>query len=216
MTDNLASWASSDFSYHPEFLARREADRLLDTLWTELDWAEREIVLFGRRVLQPRLVAWYGDEGADYRYSGATLRAQRWPPVLNDLRARIERLSDCVFNAVLANAYRDGSDSMGWHSDDEPELGPRPCIASLSLGAERAFLLRPREPDAQGRRPARRLRLAHGSLLVMRGDSQARFQHSLPKTRQPVGLRINLTFRRVAPQDARAVAPDVASSPTNR
>ena len=108
---------------------------------------------------------------------------------------------------MLANGYRDGNDSMGWHSDDEPELGPNPCIASLSLGAERAFLLRPRKPDAAGKRPSARLVLAHGSLLVMRGASQARYQHCLPKTRRPVGPRINLTFRRVAAQETRAAAP---------
>jgi len=215
MTASFAHWATPDFSYVPGFLARGEADAALATLREELGWAQREITLFGRRVLQPRLIAWYGDAGAVYRYSGLTLYPRAWHPLLRELRDRIEGHSGCAFNAVLANAYRDGADSMGWHSDDEPELGTRPCIASLSLGAERAFLLRPREPDAGGKRPSLRLVLEHGSLLLMRGDSQARYRHSLPKTRRPVGLRVNLTFRQVVVQEARAAAPG-AESPRKR
>lgn len=215
MTDNCAPWATPDFRYQPGFLAPGEADRLFDSLWRNLHWERREIVLFGRRLLQPRLVAWYGDPGASYRYSGLTLQPRPWPRALAGLRRQIERRSGCRFNAVLANGYRDGADSMGWHSDDEPELGVRPCIASLSLGAERVFLLRPRTPDAHGKRPSMRQVLEHGSLLLMRGDSQALYQHSLPKTRRPVGPRINLTFRRVAVQETRAAAPDGAS-PMNR
>jgi len=211
MTDSCANWATAEFRYLPGFIARGEADRLLERLWRELHWERREIVLFGRRVLQPRLVAWYGDAGATYRYSGVTLQPRPWAAELEALRRRIERETACPFNAVLANAYRDGADSMGWHSDDEPELGPRPAIASLSLGAERVFLLRPRQPDATGKRRSKRLILGHGSLLLMRGDSQARYQHCLPKTRRPVGRRINLTFRWVVPQDTRAAAPEGAS-----
>lgn len=211
MTGNSAASVTPDFLYLPGFLTPGEADRLFDSLRDGLDWEQREIVLFGRRVLQPRLVAWYGDPDAVYRYSGLTLQPRPWPGVLRALRPRIERKTGCSFNAVLANAYRDGADSMGWHSDDESELGPRPCIASLSLGAERNFLLRTRDPDAQGRRSSRRMVLAHGSLLLMRGDSQVRYQHCLPKTRRRVGLRINLTWRRIRPQETRAVAPAGAS-----
>ena len=211
MTGSCVPWDTPDFRYRPDFIEPAEADRLFELLWRDLAWERREIVLFGRRLMQPRLVAWYGDPGATYRYSGQTLQPRPWHRGLCSLRERIEARTGCTFNAVLANGYRDGNDSMGWHSDDEPELGPRPCIASLSLGAERVFLLRPREPDAAGKRPSSRLVLAHGSLLQMRGDSQARYQHSLPRTRRPVGPRINLTFRRVAVQETRAVAPDGAS-----
>ena len=211
MIDSCELWDTSEFRYWPGFIGPAEADRLFDRLWRNLDWERREIVLFGRRMMQPRLVAWYGDPGAAYRYSGQTMQPRPWPRHLRSLREQIEARTGCAFNAVLANGYRDGSDSMGWHSDDEPELGPRPCIASLSLGAERTFLLRPRAPDGEGKRPSVRRVLEHGSLLVMRGDSQARYQHALPKTRRQVGRRINLTFRRVAVQETRAAAPDGAS-----
>jgi alkylated DNA repair dioxygenase AlkB len=211
MTDSCASWDTPEFRYLPGFIARPEADRLLEDLWRELHWERREIVLFGHRMLQPRLVAWYGDAGAVYRYSGVTLQPRPWPGSLTALRRRVESQSACRFNAVLANGYRDGADSMGWHSDDERELGAQPCIASLSLGAERVFLLRPRQPDATGVRRSKRVLLGHGSLLLMRGDSQARYQHCLPKTRRPVGPRINLTFRWVGPQETRAAAPAGAS-----
>lgn len=215
MTGNCAPSATPDFEYLREFLPAAEADRSFEVLWRELDWERRAITLFGRRVLQPRLVAYYGDPRAAYTYSGLTWRPRPWHPVLLELKARIERRSGCIFNAVLANGYRDGADSMGWHSDDEAELGDRPCIASLSLGAERVFLVRPKAVDAKGERRSKRLPLEHGSLLLMRGESQARFQHSVPKTRRPVGPRINLTFRRVFDQETRVAAPEGAS-PTKR
>jgi len=185
------------FRLVPFFLPPREADDALNRLWQELEWSQKEIVLFGRRVLQPRLVAWYGDPGAFYRYSGLTLTPFAWHPLLGQLRDRIERVSGDRFNAVLANAYRDGRDSMGWHSDDEPELGDAPVIASLSLGATRRFLLRRRVPGKSKRPPSIELSLDHGSLLLMRGDSQKHYQHAVPRTRRPVTLRINLTYRLV-------------------
>ena len=120
--------------------------------------------------------------------------------MLQELRTHVEQFSGARFNSVLANAYRDGSDSMGWHSDDEKELGPQPLIASLSLGAKRRFLLRPKERRDAARRPSTALLLGHGDLLLMRGESQRYFQHALPRTRQPIGLRINLTFRLVSGQ----------------
>ena len=104
-----------------------------------------------------------------------------------------------AFNSVLANLYRDGRDAMGWHSDDEPELGPKPVIASLSLGATRRFVLKARQPDAEGVIERHVIELPHGSLLLMRGDCQARYRHALPRTAKPVGPRINLTFRRILP-----------------
>jgi len=185
------------FEYLPRFLSSHEADALLATLWRELDWSQREITLFGRRVMQPRLVAWYGDAGAVYRYSGLEWTPLPWHPVLSDLKVRLERAGRCRFNAVLANAYRDGRDSMGWHSDDEKELGDEPVIASLSLGAARRFLLRPRRRNTGNPGGTIALPLDHGSLLLMRGRSQQGFQHALPRTRRPAGLRINLTYRLV-------------------
>lgn len=184
------------FEYIPEFLNPDEADRFLASLWNELNWMQAEITMFGRKVMQPRLIAWYGDPGANYAYSGLSLNPRPWHPVLLELKNRIEALTAGRFNSVLANAYRNGRDSMGWHRDDEKELGPRPTIASLSLGAERRFLVREKGRKSSG------LALEHGSLLLMQGDCQARFQHSLPKTQRDTGLRINLTYR-----DIRSQAP---------
>lgn len=188
------------FTHYPHFLAEHEADQALDRCWLELDWSQRAITLFGRRVMQPRLIAWYGDPEAVYRYSGLKLVPLPWHPLLLELKTYIEDLTGGRFNSVLANAYRNGSDSMGWHSDDENELGPRPLIASLTLGAPRRFLLRPKSRPNGVRSAAIALSLEHGSLLLMKGDSQQRYQHALPRTRGPVGLRINLTYRQVSAQ----------------
>jgi alkylated DNA repair dioxygenase AlkB len=155
---------------------------------------QKEIVLFGRRRMQPRLTAWYGDSAAYYQYSGLSLSPLPWHPDLLQIRDRLASSSPAAFNSVLANAYRDGRDSMGWHRDDERELGPRPVIASVSLGQARRFLIREEGERAVG------LTLESGSLLIMKGDFQRRFRHSLPKTRRPAGLRINLTYRRVGDQ----------------
>lgn len=185
------------FEYRPAFLPGQEAHAWLERLWRELNWSQQEITLFGRRVMQPRLVAWYGDPHAAYTYSGLTLQPLPWHPILAELKDRLEAATRGSFNSVLANAYRDGADSMGWHSDDEPELGSMPLIASVSLGAERRFLVRPRKRTKGVKTASRGITLGHGSLLVMRGDSQRLFQHALPRTRKPVGLRINLTYRQV-------------------
>lgn len=189
------------FQYVDSFLAQREADSLLTALWQDVCWSRQEIVLFGKKVMQPRLVAWYGDAGTAYTYSGLRQEPLPWYPPLARLRRKLEQHSGQLFNSVLANAYRDGSDSMGWHSDNEPELGPEPLIASISLGAPRAFLVRPRKKPAQGNRTSDRVIPAHGSLLLMTGICQQVYQHSVPKTRRPVGLRINLTYRLVNAQE---------------
>jgi len=185
------------FEYHPAFLEQQEADACLLRLWNELQWAQREVTVFNRRVLQPRLIAWYGDPGTSYSYSGITLDPLPWHTALLDLRLRLEHLSGRKLNAVLANAYRDERDSMGWHSDNEPELGSEPFIASVSLGCERRLLVRRR--PSHGRRPgaSTALLLGHGSALFMQGPSQRDYQHSVPKSARAMGLRINLTFRRI-------------------
>jgi alkylated DNA repair dioxygenase AlkB len=204
-----ASWRVSEsggqhwpgFAYLPAFIGSAQADRVLDRLWRELAWSQPAIRLYGRLMQQPRLVAWYGDPDAVYSYSGLRLEPLPWHPVLRSLRRRLEQHCNQQFNSVLANAYRDGNDSMGWHSDDEPELGPCPVIASLSLGAPRRFLLRRRERE-RGER-SRSMLLEHGSLLLMTGDSQRLYQHALPRSRQAVGLRINLTFRQILERESR-------------
>jgi alkylated DNA repair dioxygenase AlkB len=142
----------------------------------------------------PRLTAWYGDPGARYHYSGIVNEPRPWTSFLNTLRERVQTCTGHAFNSVLLNLYRSGADSLSWHQDNEPELGERPVIASLSVGQVRVFQLR-----HTWRREVDRLdiALAHGSLLLMQGGTQAQWQHRLPKTKRPVGARINLTFRHI-------------------
>ncbi len=174
----------------PAFLPAREADELLAVLRAEVPWEVHRIRLFGREVESPRLSCWIGDPGAAYTYSGTRFEPRPWLPSLAAVRERVVRAAGAAFNSVLANRYRDGRDSMGWHSDDEAELGPEPVIASLSLGAARRFVLGHRR-----RKLRRELELTHGSLLVMRGSTQRHWRHALPKTAHAVGERVNLTFR---------------------
>lgn len=181
-----------------------EADALLRALLDTVPWEIHRIRLFGREVDSPRLSCWIGDRGASYVYSGTRFEPRPWPPALAPVRRRVADACGTDFNSVLANLYRDGRDAMGWHRDDERELGPRPVIASLSLGATRRFLLKParRAAERPGGSPDRApgriaLEVGHGSLLVMRGDTQRHYRHALPRTAKPVGPRINLTFRQV-------------------
>ena len=179
--------------YAAGWLCAREADALLPALRDAVQWETHRLRLFGREVDSPRLSCWIGDEGAAYAYSGARFEPKPWPSALVPVRQRLEQELQAGFNSVLANRYRTGADSMGWHSDDEAALGPQPVIASLSLGATRRFLVKPRQ--GAGERLA--LDLVHGSLLVMRGATQQHYRHALPRTGRPVGERINLTFRRI-------------------
>lgn len=185
----------ADVRLLPGWLQALDADALLRVLREGLPWEVHRIRLFGRQVDSPRLSCWMGDADAVYRYSGTRFEPHPWPAALAELRERLQAETGARFNSVLANRYRDGRDAMGWHSDDEPELGPQPLIASISLGAERRFLLkRRREPGYRAGLP-----LPHGSLLLMAGDTQRNYRHALPRTAKPVGERINLTFRWIAP-----------------
>jgi len=176
----------------PEFLARAERPSA-EALAAELPLRTDTFAMFGRRVAVPRLISWHGDPGCRYRYSGQTYEPAFWTPGLARIRALLCERTGIAWNAVLANYYRDGNDSVGWHSDDERELGPQRddvAIASLSLGATRRFLMRHRKGEAR-----RALDLCDGSLLVMRGTTQQHWRHALPKTAARVGPRLNLTFR---------------------
>jgi alkylated DNA repair dioxygenase AlkB len=176
--------------YIPTFIAADEADRHFTGLVEETPWEHRHIVLFGREVLQPRLACWYGDHA--YSYSGIRLEPRAWTDRLRALRDRCSVDSGAEFNSCLVNLYRDGRDSMGWHADDEPELGHEPVIASLSLGDTRVFRMRHKETKTVVELP-----LEHGSLLIMSGLMQQCWVHEIPKTKKPVGQRINLTFRTI-------------------
>ncbi len=175
-----------------DFLAPERAWRLFEILHAGLDWEQEHYTLYGRRVAAPRLSAWYGDPGAVYAYSGLVHRPRSWPEPMQELKMAVEDCTGREFNGVLANLYRDGGDGMGWHADDEPELGENPVIASLSLGAERVFRVR------KGKRgKSIDILLPCGSLLLMEGAFQHHWQHCLPKTRRVTAPRINLTFRRI-------------------
>lgn len=168
------------------------AMEMLRALIAETPWRQENVKLWGKSFRQPRLVAWYGEPGCVYSYSGLSLAPLPWTDRIAGIRERVERLVPTRFNSVLLNYYRDQNDSMGMHSDDEKELGPRPTIASISLGAERSFLLRSKvDPDAR----LVRLPLASGSLLLMSGDTQKNYKHGIGKERRALGPRVNLTFR---------------------
>lgn len=184
----------ADLRFAPGWLPADEADALFARLQREIAWECHRIRIFGREVDSPRLSCWIGDPDAVYVYSRTRFVPHPWPASLLPLRERLADELGVAFNSVLANLYRDGRDRMGWHSDDEPELGPRPVIASVSLGAVRRFSLKPRAGGA-----SRALDLPHGSLLVMAGDTQAAWRHALAGTARAVGPRINLTFRRIIP-----------------
>lgn len=175
---------------YSRFLLTHEADKYFQQLRGSLAWRQDHIKLYGREVKIPRLQAWYGDAEASYQYSGLLMQPLPWTPPLSALKNRCEQQTQTQFNSVLANLYRDGQDSMGWHSDDEPELGSQPVIASLSLGQSRNFDFRHKHTGEKIRIP-----LHHGDLLVMSGSTQQYWQHGISKTRKVLSERINLTFR---------------------
>jgi alkylated DNA repair dioxygenase AlkB len=174
------------------FVPLAEASKLTQELVSTLAWHSETISMFGRQIEVPRLVCWYGDPGAVYRYSGVAHQPLPWLPVLSALRERVEQATGETFNSVLANLYRNGQDSMGWHADNEPELGPQPQIASLNFGATRRFRLQHRKTKR-----VVSVALASGDLLFMAGDTQKYWRHSVPKERDVDAPRVNLTFRRI-------------------
>ena len=171
------------FQYEPQWLAAEEAASFMQRLISVCAWEQREIVLFGRKVMQPRLIAWAGE--VPYRYSGQTLEPRGFDPALAVLLDRLNRAADDHgFNHVLINRYRDGRDSMGMHADAEPELGPDPAVASLSLGATRTLTIAPR---IKGAHETRRLEMEHGSLVWMGGRDAAALQTRGRQAARPRG-----------------------------
>ena len=175
------------------FLPAPMADDLQQQLASELAWAQPTVRVYGRDHPVPRLTAWFGDPGVRYRYSGLEHVASGWPHSLQPVLDRIMKTTGQPFNSALANRYRNGLDTMGYHSDDEPELGPQPWIASLSLGSQRDFVFRRRGSTRQYASIA----LPHNSLLLMHPAVQQHFEHALPRRKRVSGERINLTFRQV-------------------
>lgn len=188
---NIVPFEGELYLYN-HFYNLTESDLLFAQLQTELDWQEEAIFIYGRWVKVPRLMCWYGDSDACYRYSGVNHQPILWTPVLQAIREKVERQCRCTFNSVLANLYRDGNDSMGCHADDEKELGLNPVIASLSLGDQRLFKLHHKKSKEK-----LDIVLGHGDLLVMAGTLQHHWMHSVPKTKKLKTSRINLTFREI-------------------
>ncbi|TPX35130.1 hypothetical protein SmJEL517_g02416 [Synchytrium microbalum] len=186
--------------FNPTFLSFKRSTEVLSALISSLPWQCKDIKMFGKDVKEPRLTVWMGDSSASYKYSGVLLQPTPWTPLVISLKEQIEAETGARFNSVLCNYYRDGNDYMGYHSDDEKELGPNSIIASLSIGAERRFIFKAREGVKTprnlkaGDKRSFEYKLSSGSLLVMAGATQKFWKHSIPKQRGVTG-RINLTFR---------------------
>ena len=226
--DGALPLVGAELYYYPDAFSAADAATLFTQLQRQIRWQQLHITLYGKKFAVPRLSVWHGARGAGYAYSGLPLRPQPWTPLLLRVKQRVEALAvrafgkspnatseDGFFNCVLVNRYRDRRDSVAWHADDEPELGPTPVIASVSLGAERVFELRPKPHFAatvglktivHQTGQIRKMHLAHGSCLLMGGRTQTNWLHRLPKSPRPVSERINLTFRRVLPESGAEMA----------
>jgi alkylated DNA repair dioxygenase AlkB len=179
-----------EWSYLPHFFEESESERLFRNLHARLAWKAESVRLFGKWIMQPRLTALYGDK--KYTYSGREMNPLPWTPDLSYIKEKVEQHTGCRFNAVLCNLYRNGHDSMGWHSDDEKELGTNPVIASVSLGAVRKCKLKHK---FNREIPVRKIMLGNGSLFLMKGSTQHYWKHEIPKEPGITAPRINLTFR---------------------
>ncbi len=191
--DAPLSLAYAELRYLSDWQSPASADAWLTALVAQTPWSQPKVVLHGREYPVPRQVAWYGDAHAQYGYSGISHQPLPWTELLSEIRQLVEAEVQTPLNSVLLNYYRDGQDSMGWHSDDEAELGRNPLIVSLSLGGSRRFDLRRKGQN----RIEHSLHLGSGSLLVMGGPTQHYWQHQVAKTRRPCAPRLNLTFRRI-------------------
>lgn len=187
------SLSKPGLSYWPAYYPEQQATDLLSLLITTVKWSEDHFFAFDRRIDIPRLQAWYADPGVQYRYSDNLLPQQTWLPVLLHIKQAIERHVHHEFNSVLLTYYRNGSDSVGWHADDEQELGPEPWIASLSLGASRIMQYRHKNEALHGE-----IELHHGDLVLMHPGFQQHWQHQIPAQDDICQPRINLTFRQVS------------------
>lgn len=179
-----------EYIYIPNFFDLQKANYYLKQLTDTIEWKQESMNMYGKQIDFPRLTAWYGDSDKPYSFSGITLSPHSWSDELLEIKKLIEPKAEVSFNSVLLNRYRDGNDSISWHTDAEKELGKNPVIASVNFGAERKFQLKHIETDERIE-----IVLKHGSLLIMQGELQHFWKHQVPKTKTKVGERINLTFR---------------------
>ena len=182
-----------DITYYPEFFGKTKADTYLNDLLKTIAWQQDSITLFGKTHLQPRLTALYANNSNPYTYSNITMHPTAFTESLILIKTHIEHVLKIEFTSCLVNLYRDGNDSNGWHSDNEKELGKHPIIASISFGAERVFHLKHKTKKEL----KYKIKLEHGSLILMKGATQDHWLHQIPKTKKTIGERINLTFRNI-------------------
>lgn len=177
----------------PDFFSDEESNSLFKALANNIAWKQEPIKIMGKEIMQPRLTAWYGDNGKSYKYSGITMHPHAWSEDLLLIKNRVENVSGYTFTNVLLNFYRDGNDSMGWHKDNEKELGINPAIGSVSFGTSRSFNFK----HTQDKNLKAKILLTHGSFLLMAGSTQHFWYHSIPKAPKLTEPRINLTFRKL-------------------
>lgn len=182
----------ADVRLFERFFDEAESRQFFAKLVESVAWQQDDFTIHGKTIPVPRLTAWYGNDRKRYSYSGLTFHAEPWSPVLTEIKRRVEAESGTRFDTALLNYYRDGRDSVQWHSDDEPELGRNPVIASVSFGATRVFRMKHLRRKELSRVD---IPLHDGSLLLMQGSTQHYWKHQVPKTTKPVGPRINITFR---------------------
>ena len=188
--EGLTVIENGEYIFYPNFFPKSESDILLKGLRNNIVWKQESMNMYGKKIDFPRLTAWYGNNDKPYSFSGITLQPLPWTSEILTIKNKIEPIAKTVFNSVLLNLYRDGNDSISWHTDAEKELGINPIIASVNFGATRKFQLRHIKTKEK-----LEIELTHGSLLIMQGELQHFWQHQVPKTSKPVGERINLTFR---------------------
>lgn len=181
---------NGEYIFIPNYFNKAESDIFLNKLKNNIDWKQESMNMYGKQLNFPRLTAWYGDNDKLYSFSGIKLSPQPWNDELLKIKNKIEPKSLVNFNSVLLNRYRNGNDSISWHTDAEKELGKNPTIASVNFGATRKFQLKHIHTKEK-----LEIELTHGSLLIMQGELQHFWQHQVPKTAQKVNERINLTFR---------------------
>ncbi|MCD8408534.1 alpha-ketoglutarate-dependent dioxygenase AlkB [Tenacibaculum dicentrarchi] len=186
----LVKIKNGEYIYISNFFNKIESDFFFNNLINNIEWKQEEMNMYGKTIKFPRLTSWYGDNNKPYSFSGIKLEPNNWTEDLLKIKEKIEPKCNAIFNSVLLNLYRNGNDSISWHTDAEKELGQNPIIVSVNFGATRKFQLRHRETKEKIE-----LELKHGSLLIMKGELQHFWQHQVPKTKKIVDKRINLTFR---------------------
>ena len=180
-----------EVNYYPAFFSKPESDHFMNSLLTTIEWQQDKIKIYGKEINLPRLTAWYGEHHNDYSYSGISMKSKPWTVELSEIKKRIEDFTGIKFTSVLLNYYRDGNDSVSWHRDNEKVLRVNPVIASVSFGATRTFKFR----HINDFTLIRSVNLEHGTFLLMKGETQHKWQHQIPKSKKVRKPRISLTFR---------------------